>query len=318
MTSTPGLFDYVPEPPFAATWAEVDEVEAWFRARPDLEHRLGGVLRQSIDEVLDGQRTGRYDIAKAEKTEKTYLGTKVEILLRNEFDLAPGNSMDYTVSGHEVDSKFSLSAGWMIPTEAVGQICLVSTANDVLGSFAVGLVKADAALLTNGENKDGKKSLSKMGKSAIRWLVENGDLPENLLLNMPKADRILVEKAGGVSLNGKRGGQQRVNELFRREWVQGKLVGRSTILTVARQDDGPKRVRDARKHLRPEGIVILGHQGDHPRIARDLGLAVPRKGEWTAVRLVASEDQSRAGVVIAGTRHSVALPGETGAPAPEV
>ncbi|WP_457029149.1 NaeI family type II restriction endonuclease [Kitasatospora sp. P5_F3] len=317
MTSTPALFDYFPEPAFQVSCAPgLDAVESWFHGRPNLELRVGQVMRQSIDEVLDGQRTGRYDIRQLEKTEKTYLGTKVEILLRNEFDLVPGSSMDYSVAGHDVDSKFSLSSGWMIPTEAVGEICLVSTADDVRGTFSVGLVRAMEAALTKGGNKDSKRSLSKEGKTAIRWLVKDGSLPENLLLKMPEIDLDLVVKAGGTSGSSRRGGQQRVNELFRREWVQGRVVGRSTILTVARQDDGPKRVRDARIHLRPEGIVVLGHQGEHPRIARELDLTVPSKGQWTAVRLVMSEDPGRAGTVIGGTRYSVALSDESSAAAP--
>jgi len=58
------------------------------------------------------------------------------------------------------------------------------------------------------------------------------------------------------------------------------------VLTVAQQDDGPKRVRDARKHFQPEGIVILGHQGSPPRIAEGLGLQTPAKGSWIAGRVV--------------------------------
>ena len=50
------------------------------------------------------------------------------------------------------------------------------------------------------------------------------------------------------------------------------------------QDDGPKRVRDARKHLQP-GIMVLGHQGSHPRIADAFGLVAPSKGSWIAVKV---------------------------------
>jgi len=39
-------------------------------------------LRRALDEVIDGPRTGRYSVEQLEKTEKTYIGTKVEILIR--------------------------------------------------------------------------------------------------------------------------------------------------------------------------------------------------------------------------------------------
>ncbi|MBK8006821.1 MAG: hypothetical protein IPK12_23875 [Gemmatimonadetes bacterium] len=53
---------------------------------------LGDIVRQAIDEVVDGPRTGRWDIDQLTKTEKTYIGTKVEIIVRNELDLDAGQA----------------------------------------------------------------------------------------------------------------------------------------------------------------------------------------------------------------------------------
>ncbi|MFN8151440.1 MAG: NaeI family type II restriction endonuclease [Solirubrobacterales bacterium] len=60
----------------------LDSVVAWLReaTAPDPERLFGGVIRQSIDEVLDGPRTGRWGFEQLEKTEKTYVGTKIEIV----------------------------------------------------------------------------------------------------------------------------------------------------------------------------------------------------------------------------------------------
>ena len=44
---------------------------------------VGTVLRRAYDEVIDTPRSGRFTISQTEKTEKTYLGTKVEILFRH-------------------------------------------------------------------------------------------------------------------------------------------------------------------------------------------------------------------------------------------
>jgi hypothetical protein len=44
-----------------------------------------------------------------------------------------------------------------------------------------------------------------------------------------------------------------------------------------------KRVRDARKELAAEGILILGHQGSDPDMAVQYGFKPPRKGEFIAV-----------------------------------
>ena len=49
-------------------------------AGPDVVATFGHAIRQSIDEVLDGPRTGRWGFEQLEKTEKTYVGTKLEIV----------------------------------------------------------------------------------------------------------------------------------------------------------------------------------------------------------------------------------------------
>ena len=46
-----------------------------------LEEKLRSFFRSAIDEVIDTSRSGRFYFTELEKTEKTYLGTKFEILL---------------------------------------------------------------------------------------------------------------------------------------------------------------------------------------------------------------------------------------------
>ncbi len=258
--------------------AALDRAVDWFRQQTDMAQRFGSAIRQSFDEVFDGQRTGRYSLDQLSKVEKTYIGTKVEIVVQAEFGLQRGHRMDYLVAGEEVDAKWSMrSGGWMIPTEAVGELCLCITADDARSTFAVGLVRAEDERLGASKNQDKKRRLNAEGLSAMRWLEEEGELAENLLLHLDEPTRSAILDHG-------LSGQQRVNELFRR--VQGRLVRREVVLTVAQQDDGPKRVRDARKQLQGEGIIVLGHQGSHPAIAQSLDLSTPPKGSWVAVRVV--------------------------------
>jgi len=265
-----------------------------------MRERFGAAIRQSFDEVFDGQRTGRYSLTELSKVEKTYIGTKVEILIQAEFNLQRGHRMDYLVDGQEVDAKWSMkSRGWMIPTEAVGELCLCITANDYRSMFSVGIVRADETNLRTSANKDKKRGFSDVGIAAMEWLVNPGDLPENLLLHLREEDRSAI-------LNDALSGQQRVNQLFRR--VHNKVVRREVVLTVAQQDDGPKRVRDARKALQPEGIMVLGHQGSHPGIAKDLNIDVPRKGSWIATRVTRADSGDTNSVLIAGERWRQARP----------
>lgn len=255
------------------TDAAVGAVVRFFLAKSGFEQHAADVLRRALDEVIDGMRTGRWSLDSLEKTEKTYIGTKVEILFKFEFELEDGYKLDTRIQGVDVDIKCTVLSNWMIPAEAVGQVCLLVRIDDTRSRFWIGLVRAEPDTLTGGVNRDGKATLSAEGKKSITWLVEEGQLPVNFLGTLDAEVRDLI--LSGTS------GQTRVENLFR--LVQGRIIPRVAIETVARQKDPMKRVRDARKALLPEGILILGHQGKDPSIARAHGLPVPRKGEFIAV-----------------------------------
>ncbi|MFE9019115.1 NaeI family type II restriction endonuclease [Streptomyces sp. NPDC007808] len=288
----------------------VERVARWFERHADLEGRFSSVFRQALDEVLDGQRTGRYDVDTLEKTEKTYLGTKVEIVCRVAFGLPFGDEMDYRVAEQEVDAKFSLEGKWMIPREAMGHLCLLMAANDRRSTFKVGLVRISEDVLTRGGNQDGKRSISLAGRKHIKWLCREGRLKTNLLLALDPSTRAVLERVPE--------GQNRVDQLFRH--VHGRIIDRNAVVTVAKQLDAPKRVRDARQRLAPEGVVILGAQNESPHVAKALRLPTPDKGTWIAVRLVPAPrgEDDRPQVWIKGVPYAVARPDEPKCPAPTI
>ena len=238
----------------------------------------GQVLRDTFDQIYDGVRTQRYRWDQLFKTEKTHFGTLVEINLQREFKYADGAKLDYSIAGHDVDAKYSQSSGgWMLPPEAVGELCMVITASDQESRFSVGVVRASEHLLNVGRNRDAKATLSAVGRGTIAWLQKDADLPPNTLLHMPEEDVAAVLGAGA--------GTARVSELFRQ--TAGQIVGRAAVATVAAQLDVTRRVRGgqsgSRDPLAAEGIVILGGAYDWQRAAaRDLGLPVPRRTEYVA------------------------------------
>ncbi|MEZ5343762.1 MAG: NaeI family type II restriction endonuclease [Acidimicrobiales bacterium] len=292
--------------------AAADDVVQWLLALPDLEETLGDVLRRSFDEVLDGQRTGRWRIEDLEKTEKTYIGTKVEILLREALGLPEGATLDYEIAGHEVDCKFSLGGkGWAIPLEAQNRLCLLIAADDDSSLFSVGVLRCAPEVLT-APNRDRKRGVGKTARAATRWLYQDAPMPRNLLRSLP--DEAREQIVGGEAPSS---GQARVDQLFR--LAQGQIVRRETTLTVAQQADPMKRARDSRLHLLDEGVLILGHQGEHPRIAEELGLPVPRKGELVSVRVVPCDEAESAprATVIGGRNWRVAASDDPTTPGPD-
>lgn len=252
-------------------------VEELRRLDPDGE-RTGQVLRDTYDQLYDGARTQRYRWDQLFKTEKTHFGTLIEINLQREFEFVDGHKLDYKISAREVDAKYSHTfGGWMLPPEALDELCLVITASDQTSLFSMGVVRASEALLNKGSNRDAKRTLSSVGRAAIVWVQRDVSLPPNTLLHMPQDDISAVLAAGK--------GTSRVKELFRR--TIGQVVGRSAIATVAAQLDLTRRVRGgsggARDPLASEGIVILGGAFDWQRdAARQLDLPEPRRTEYVA------------------------------------
>lgn len=244
---------------------DLESVYSYFTAIPGLSVMVGKAIRQAFNEVIDGARTKRYRYEQLDKEEKTYIGKKIEIILRDALGLPKGDICDLNIDGVEVDIKWSASGQWMIPRENIDQICLVITAtdNEAGATFTVGLIRTTLAVLNRGTNQDQKRTISKVGMRQMRWLFQREPMPSNFLLTLPVETRErILSRAGG---------QARINELFR--LVQRRPIPREAIESIGNQRDTAKRVRDARLDLEAEGIKILS--GRYDRIeAQRLGLPV--------------------------------------------
>ncbi|MFF5248983.1 NaeI family type II restriction endonuclease [Streptosporangium sp. NPDC000095] len=268
-----------PLPGMAAPDSEMEAVFAHLAGIDQDGTRMAKAIRRTFDMLLDGQHTGRFRWEQLHKTEKTHCGTLIEINLQREFDFADGTVLDYSISGIEVDCKYSQQLGnWMIPPEAVGRILLGIWANDKAARWSAGLVRASEGHLNSGTNRDAKRTLSRNGRKAICWLFKDAPLQENILLSIPDEDVDAIFRQTS--------GQRRVNELFRR--AQRRPISRAVVATVAMQEDYMKRVRGnggARGALRSEGIVIFGQYKNHVQAAVTLGLTAPGPGEFVSTRL---------------------------------
>ncbi|MFD3517237.1 NaeI family type II restriction endonuclease [Streptomyces sp. NPDC058657] len=276
--------------------------------------RFAAVLRDTIDQLLNGEVTGRYDWKTLFKTEKTHAGTIVEINLQREFKFADGKDMDYQIAGVDVDCKYSQKFGsWMIPPEAMGHLCLLVWADDYTSKWSAGLLRITPEWLNLGNNRDLKMTVKAEHRDKILWLWNSAELPENILLHMSDADREAVFARSS--------GQARLNELFRR--IQKHPISRNVVRTVAQQKDYMKRVRGnggARSALRNEGILIMGDYASHQRVARQLAIAVPREGEFVSVRVTEAPEEGarRPSVLLDGRHWTVAAADDEVRTAPEL
>jgi hypothetical protein len=259
----------------------LEAVRAWILEHPrrsrsglSLEAVFARAIRQAIDEVIDGPRTGRYRYEELESQEKAYIGTRIEIVVRTEFGLEPEGKLDTVIAGRPVDVKWSAKGQWMIPREAVGELCLVLKGEEAGGTFSVGLVRCTEERLNRGENQDRKRTLSKAGRKAISWLVRDGALPADFLSTLDEETRAAVL--------ARPPGQARLREFFLR--VTHRPVPREVIPTLGVQKDPMRRVRQDRG---AQGIgevkVLSGHYEVSRRAADLLGYGPLSKRDYLAV-----------------------------------
>jgi len=210
--------------------------------------------------VIDAPRTGRVHARELEKTEKTYIGTKIEILVRNFFRL-PKGILDLTIDGLDVDVKNTLADTWMIPREAVEKPCILVVSDEVKHTCFFGIFVAHIDNLTARPNQDQKRSVSASGFANIHWILIDEPYP-------PSFWSKLGEKKTHAIMRGK-SGNERIEALFRE--VQGIPMHRDIVQAVAQQKDYMKRLRrngGARDALAREGIAILSGKYDNLLIAR--------------------------------------------------
>jgi hypothetical protein len=299
---------------------ELDIVEDELLRLDPTGDMVADVLRDTLDQLYDGQHSGRWSFEQLFKTEKTHMGTLVEINLQRRFRFDGGDATDYRIGGVQVDCKYSMrEGGWTLPPEVVGHIALVVSADDSTSRWMAGLIRVEEALMNPGRNRDAKGVLSAAGRLRIRWLWErHGYLAPNLFLELDDATRTRIFSAR--SSRGSAHGQAKVNELFRS--VQQRVIRRAELATVAQQDDFMKRARGnggARTHLQPEGILVLGHQENDPLVARDLGLPVPAKGEFVSARVLPCEPSEEVdSAEISGNCWRLAGQGDPIVPAPTI
>lgn len=251
-----------------------------------LEADIPALFRDTIDDVMQTARTGRRSYAELEKTEKTYIGTRIEIGLRALLGV-PRRKLDLLLLGEDVDVKHTMGGNWMIPGEALDHVCILMAADEKKALCYMGLFVARPGYLSAGTNQDRKRTLSPEGFQHIRWLLRGHPYPPNFWRTVPAA---AIE-----AITSERTGNGRVKALFRS--VQERPITRRVIEETALQDDFMRRIRKdgggksgTRGDLAKEGLVLLSGKYNSD-VVRALGLPAVGPGEFIS-RKVRSHDEA--------------------------
>jgi hypothetical protein len=255
-----------------------DEIVLRAGGEDSLKQKIPALLRECIDDVILTPKTRRRSYEELEKTEKTYIGTRVEIMLRSILEL-PRGKLDTVIRGRNVDIKHTMGNNWMIPREALQHPCLLVSADEQRALCYFGIIVARPEYLVSGENRDRKKTVSAKGFKNILWLLKGAPYPQNFWRSVPPdvVKRIFSGKSGN----------KRVMALFRE--VQDVRISRDVIAAVAMQDDFMRRVRKdkrtgTRNSLAAENILILNGMYDS-QLIQDLSLPCCDRSEFISHRL---------------------------------
>jgi len=245
--------------------------------------KFGRMIRNVLDAVIDTPHSNRFTLKEIEKTEKTYIGTKVEIRLRHLLEAVRGQRLDLLIDGVEVDVKNTIGTQWSIPPEAVGHPCILIRLNEPLAICSFGLLVIRDHLLNQGRNRDNKGGISLEGLAQTRWILRNAPYPPNFWERLDTETQAAVRRP--------RAGTARLAALFR--LVQRTPIPRSVIESLAQQRDPLKRLRKnggARDSLDRDGIILLWGRNDRELIRR---LGLPECGADEFISLQAGSDSER-------------------------
>jgi hypothetical protein len=240
------------------------------------------LLRQAFDEVIDAPRTNRFTLIETEKTEKTYVGTKVEILIRNYLGVPKGAVLDMLIAGTEIDIKNTTGRDWMLPREVIGRPALLVRSSERTALCDVGVVICRPEYLRLSTNQDGKGQLLAAQHVNIWWILRQHPYPPNFWEILSATDRAEIMTATG--------GTNRIAALF--EKVQRKPISRQQVSALAQQLDYMKRIRrngGARDVLAPKGIALLWGQRDRALIDQ-LGLGPVTADEFISIKPTSESD----------------------------
>ncbi|MCL1870569.1 MAG: hypothetical protein FWF90_09195 [Promicromonosporaceae bacterium] len=231
---------------------ELQQVYAWLAPSP-VERAFTRAVDDAIKYVLDGSRTGRFDLMSpdVDSDERASVGTKLQYRILNELNLVKEPPLDTTILGIPVELKATVRSNWMIPTEGQCEICLLVQVDASAPRHRAFLMRTHRAWLRDGANKDGKRGITSaaLAPYALPVLDWTPLPPEPLKrLTRPQLDVVFAPRVGQT---------ERLTALF--GFLPDVVVPRSSIETVCAGNRDPlRRARQAKPLVAARhGLTLL-------------------------------------------------------------
>ncbi|MFI8238534.1 NaeI family type II restriction endonuclease [Streptomyces sp. NPDC085866] len=236
-------------------------------------------IRSSMDYVLDGSRTGRYDLLSKDvhPGERASVGAKLEYEVQRVFKWKKSKPLDIELAGVPVDLKSTVGDNWAIPTEAHCHLCICTQMRLKDNAHRSWLIRTHTSWLYRGKgNKDGKRGIAVDARN--QWGVPLYDwtrLPINPLTLLTESQAEQVFELG-------RGQEVRLLRLF--TYLPKVVIERSVILTVCAGNQDPmRRARAIKDKAAEKGILLLcGKWVSDRTVAKGFGFDLG-PGDWVAI-----------------------------------
>lgn len=218
-----------------------------------VERHFTLAVDDAIKYVLDGARTGRFDLMSpdVDRDERASVGTKLQYRILNELRLIKEPPLDTVIAGVPVELKATVHGNWMIPTEGQCAICILVQVDADRSRHRAFLMRAHRAWLREGKNKDGKRGITAaaLAEFALPLLDWTPLPPEPLkLLTQAQIDVVFAPRVGQT---------ERLTALF--GYLPDVVIPRSSIETVCAGNKDPmRRARQAKPLVAARhGLTLL-------------------------------------------------------------
>jgi hypothetical protein len=220
------------------------------------------LIRDVIDQIIDPVRTGRTRFELLDNVEKTFIGLKVEHVLRDLLDV-PKGLRDLIIDGLDVDVKNTVRDTWTIPPETYRreEPCILIASEEQTNLCWIGLFFAREKYLTASQNRDGKKAVSASGQQNILWLLEAAPYPRSRWLNLDMERFRELRKVKGGNIRLAQFLRENLDLPIHRSVIQALLFDQKDYMKRVRGNGG------ARDDLAREGIAVFS--GHYDRTAID-------------------------------------------------
>ncbi|MFJ8232451.1 NaeI family type II restriction endonuclease [Streptomyces sp. NPDC094448] len=245
----------------------------------DLAKGFTEAIRASIDYVLDGARTGRFNLLSDDvhPGERASVGAKLEYEVQRVFQWKKAKPLDIELSNSPVDLKSTVGDNWAIPKEAHCHLCICTQMRLKDSTHRSWLIRTHRSWLYRGKgNNDGKRGIAVDARN--NWGVPLYDwtsLPVNPLTLLSDHQVSQVFEFG-------RGQEVRLLRLF--NFLPNRVIERSVILTVCAGNDDPmRRARAIKQRAAKQGLLLLCGTWVSDRAVANVHGFTLGSGDWVAI-----------------------------------